>query len=192
MTALARWSLPLALAATAATTTAQVPKATPVVVQTYNAINSATFHPGERLAYVVSQDVIVDGVMIARAGDMAEGVVEDARQGSKTHAGTLASALGPAGAVAGGAANKALSKGANLRVTVTKLDTFCGGHIALSFVRSEYHAPKRFHKMTAVEIDKGQKYIAPVAHDTATCGVATTRTPAPIPPDALPPDQSSP
>lgn len=190
MTIAARWPLPLALLAMAATTTAHVPKDTPVVVQTYNAINSATFHPGERLAYTVSQDVIVDGVIIARAGDMAEGVVEEARQGSKVHAGTAAAALGPVGMVAGGAANKAMSKGANLRVTVTKLDTFCGGHIELSFVRSEYHAPKRFHKMTAVEIAKGQKYIAPVAHETTTCGVATTRTPAPIPSDALPPDQS--
>ncbi len=190
MTKLAKWSIPLALLMVAATTTAQVPKDTPVVVQTYNAINSATFHAGERLAYTVSQDVIVDGVMIARAGDMAEGVVQDARQGNKAHAGTLAGALGPAGAVAGGAANKAMSKGANLRVTVTSLTTFCGGHVDLSFVRSEYHAPKRFHKMTTVEIAKGQKYIAPIAHDTTTCGVATTRTPAPIPTGALPPDPS--
>ncbi len=181
--------LPFAVLVIAATTSARVPKDTPIVVQTYNAVNSATFHSGERLAYTVSQDVIVDGVIVARAGDKAEGVVEDAQQGKKAHAGTVGVALGPAGAAAGSAANKAMSKGANLRVTVTGLDTYCGGHLPLSFVRSEYHAPKRLHKMTAVEIAKGQKYVATVAQDTSTCGESTTRTPPPIPADALHADQ---
>jgi hypothetical protein len=44
--------------------------------------------------------------------------------------------------------------------------------------------------MTAVQIAKGQKYIAKVAQDTSVCGTATTRTPAPIPSDALPADPS--
>ncbi len=178
----------LAVLACAATTTAHVPKNTPVVVETYNAVNSATFQPGERVAYVVTQDVIVDGVIVVREGDKAQGVVEDAQQGRKARAGTVAGVLGPVGAVAGGAANKAMSKGANLRISVTDVNTYCGGHLRLSFVRSEYHPPKRFHKMTAVEIAKGQKYVATVAQETATCGVATTRTPAPIPADALPAD----
>jgi hypothetical protein len=160
-------------------------KNTPVVVQTYNAVNSATFHSGERMAYTVSDDVIVNGVIVAKSGDAASGLVENAQQGKKVHAGAIGHVAGPIGAVVGGAANKAASKGANLRVSVTSLQTFCGATIPLSFVRSEYHRPQRFHKMTAVQIAKGQKYIAKVAENTTVCGVSTTRTPAPIPADAL-------
>ncbi|HLI96478.1 MAG TPA: hypothetical protein VKT72_10385 [Candidatus Baltobacteraceae bacterium] len=163
-------------------------KNTPIVVQTYNAVNSATFHSGERMAYTVSYDVIVDGAIVAKSGDAASGLIEDARQGRKMHAGTIASVAGPVGIIAGGAANKAASKGANLRVSVTSMRTFCGATIPLSFVRSEYHRPTRFQKMTPVQIAKGQKYIARVAQDTTVCATATTRTPSPIPPDALPPD----
>lgn len=167
-----------------------VPKGTPIVVQTYNAINSATFQPGERLAFTVTNDVIVNGAVVAKAGDRAMGVVDDAQQGKKVHAGTAGIMLGPAGAVAGAAANKAASKGSNLRISVNQLKTFCGGTIGLSFVRSEYHRPKRLQKMTSVEIAKGQKYVASVANDVTVCGVATTKEPAPIPRDALAPDRS--
>jgi hypothetical protein len=163
-------------------------KDTPIVVQTYNAVNSATFHSGERMAYTVSEDVIVDGVIVAKSGDSANGVIENAQQGRKVRAGLIGGVAGPVGAVAGHAANKAASKGANLRVSVTSLQTFCGDTIPLSFVRSEYHRPQRFHKMTPVQIAKGQKYIAKVAEDTRVCGSATTRSPAPIPRDALPAD----
>jgi hypothetical protein len=169
---------------------AHVPKDTPIVVQTYNAINSATFHVGERLAYTVTDDVIVDGMIVARAGDRAQGIVQDARQGKKVQAGKIGAAFGPVGAAAGAAANKAASRGANLRVSVTSIETFCGGHIEVDFVRSEYHRPKRFGPMKTVEIAKGQRYVTTVARDTTTCGVATTRTPPPIPAGALPADPS--
>jgi hypothetical protein len=171
--------------------TAHVPKNTPIVVQTYNAINSATFQTGERLAYTVVDDVIVNGTIIARAGDKARGVVQNAQQGKNVRAGRAGMLFGPVAHAAGAAADKAASKGSNLRVSVTRVDTFCGGRIDLSFVRSEYHKPKRFGKTTSVEIAKGQKYVAMVAHDTTTCGIATTRTPAPIPGDALHADPSS-
>ena len=170
--------------------TTSVPKGTAIVVQTYNAINSATFHPGEHLAFTVTDDVIVNGTIVAKAGDRAEGVVDDAQQGRKVHAGTAGVLLGPAGAVAGAAANKAASKGADLRVSVDTLQTFCGQTIPLSFVRSEYHKPKRFQKMTSVEIAKGQKYVTTVAADTTACSTPTTRAPAAIPKDALPADKS--
>lgn len=163
----------------------RVPKNTPIVVQTYNAVNSATFRSGERLAYVVTQDVIVNGALIARAGDAAEGVVEDAQQGKKVGVGSVGAAMGPAGMVAGSAVNKYASKGANLRVSVTSVRTFCGDAIPLSFVRSEYHRPKRFGKISTVQIAKGQKYIATVAADTEVCSMPTLRTPSPIPADAL-------
>jgi hypothetical protein len=168
--------------------TVMLPKDTPVVVQTYNAVNSATFHTGERMAYTVTDDVIVNGAIVVRAGDSASGAVEDAQQARKVHAGSIARVAGPIGAIAGGAANKAASKGANLRLSVTSLQSFCGATIPLSFVRSEYHRPQRFHKMTPVQVAKGQKYVAMVAQDTSVCGVPTTRTPAPIPSDALPAD----
>src|SRR5579872_6131788 len=96
-------------------------KNTPIVVQTYNAVNSATFHSGERMAYTVSDDVIVDGTIVAKSGDAASGLIEDAQEGRKTHAGTIASVAGPVGIIAGGAANKAASKGANLRVSDTSM-----------------------------------------------------------------------
>jgi hypothetical protein len=177
-------------AQTPAPAAARVPKNTPIVVQTYNAINSATFRAGERLAYTVANDVIVNGMIVARAGDKAVGVVEDARQGKDVRAGRVGAAFGPVGAAAGAAANKIGSRGANLRVSVTSIETFCGGRIDVAFVRSEYHRPKRFGRMTTVEIAKGQKYVAPVARDTTTCAVATTRTPEPIPANALHSDPS--
>lgn len=168
----------------------RVAKDTPIVVQTYNAVNSATFRPGERVAYTVTQDVIVNGALIARAGDAAEGVVEDAQQGKKVRAGTVGAAMGPVGMVAGSTVNKYASKGANLRVSVTSVRTFCGDTIALSFVRSEYHRPKRFGKVATVQIAKGQKYVATVAADTEVCATPTLRTPSPIPADALHADSS--
>ncbi|MBC5799230.1 MAG: hypothetical protein GIX03_08385 [Candidatus Eremiobacteraeota bacterium] len=170
--------------------TTSLPKGTPVVVQTYNAINSATFHVGEHLAYTVTDDVIVNGAIVAKAGDRASGVVEDAVQGRKVRAGRAGMLLGPVGAVAGGAANRVASKGADLRVSVDKLQSFCGATIDLSFVRSEYHKPKRFSKMTSVEIAKGQKYVATVARDSTVCSEPTTKSAAPIPSDALRADNS--
>lgn len=165
-----------------------LPKNTPIVVQTYNSVNSATFHNGERMAYTVTSDVIIDGAIVAKSGDPASGLIEDTQQGKQVRAGAIGRVAGPVGAVVGGTANKAASKGANIRLSVTSLQTFCGATIPLSFVRSEYHRPRRFQKMTAVQIAKGQKYIATVAEDTNVCGIATTRTPEPIPSDALPAD----
>jgi hypothetical protein len=178
------------ISAASAQTKVFVPKGTPVVVQTYNAINSATFHAGEHLAYIVTDDVIVRGTLIAKSGDAASGLVEQAQEGHKTHAGTLGALAGPPGAVAGAAANKLTSTGSNLRISVDRVKSFCGDTIRLSFVRSEYHRPKRFQKMTSVEIAKGQKYVATVAADTLACGIATSATPAPIPADALHADGS--
>jgi hypothetical protein len=174
----------------AATEKTVVPKGTPIVVQTYNAINSATFHVGESLAYTVTSDVIVNGLIVAKAGDMASGAVLDAQQGRKVRAGAVGHLAGPVGTVAGAAVNKAASKGADLRVSVDKVRTFCGDTIPLAFVRSEYHKPRRFQKMTSVEIAKGQKYEVTVAQDTTVCGVATSEAPAPIPRDALRADPS--
>ena len=162
-----------------------VPKGTPIVVETYNAINSATFKAGEHLAYTVTSDVIVNGNVVAKAGDRATGVVLDAVQGHKATAGKAGMLLGPVGAVAGATANKAASKGGDLRVSVRKVKSFCGDSIAVSFVRSEYHPAKRFHKMTTVEIAKGQQYVTTVAHDTTVCGTPTNRAPAAIPAGAL-------
>lgn len=92
-----------------------VVKNTPIVVQTYNAVNSATFHSGEHMAYLVSDDVIVNGAIVAKSGDPASGTVEDAQQGRKVHAGTIGIVAGPAGMAAGSVANKAAGKGADLR-----------------------------------------------------------------------------
>lgn len=174
-----------------ATTPIQIPKETPVVVQTYNAINSATFHTGERLAYTVTEDVIVNGAVVAKKGDVAEGLVENAQQGKDVKAGRIATVVGPLHGAGAAAADKAASKPANLQISIKDVHTFCGGVIHLSFVRTESQKPKHFeHSQPTVEIAKGQKYVAMVANDTSSCGFATTRTPAPIPGDALPADQS--
>lgn len=164
---------------------AVIPKNTPVVVQTYNSINSATYHTGERLAYLVTNDVIVNGWLVARAGDMVTGQVLDAQQAKDFHAGRAGHFISPGAAVAGAAVNKVESKGANLRVSVVGVRTFCGDTIPLAFVRSEYHHPKRFGKTPPVQIAKGQQYVATVSTDANVCGERTTRTPAPIPANAL-------
>ncbi|HZZ63881.1 MAG TPA: hypothetical protein VFE17_00155 [Candidatus Baltobacteraceae bacterium] len=173
------------IAAGAHSKPAIIPKNTPVVVQTYNSINSATYHTGERLAYLVTNDVIVNGWLVARAGDPGIGKVLDAQQAKDFHAGAAGHLIGPRAAVAGAAVNKVESKGADLRVSVGSVQSFCGDTIPLQFIRSEYHHPKRFGKTPAVQIDKGQEYVAVVSEDAHVCGERTTRTPAPIPPNAL-------
>lgn len=191
MRAIAMLGLALFLsAASPGATRVVLRKDTPIVVQTYNSVNSATFHSGERMAYLVSDDVIVNGTIIAKAGDAAIGTIEDAQQGHQRHAGSVIGRIvaGPIGAVAGRGAGKAASKGANLRVSVTSMQTFCGASVPLAFVRSEYRKPKGLKRTNEVNIAKGQKYVTKVAADTTVCGTPTTRTPAPIPQDALPAD----
>ena len=185
------WAAAAGSAQSKAARTVEVPKGTPIVVETYNAVNSATFHSGERMAYTISEDVIVNGAIVAKAGDRATGLIENAVQGHKVHAGTAGAVMGPAGAAVGGTINKYASTGSNLRLSVRHVITFCGATISVSFTRSEYHRPRRFGRMTPVQIAKGQKYVTTVEQTTEACGAPTTRTPPPIPSDALHSDSGS-
>jgi hypothetical protein len=170
-----------------------VPAGTPVVVMTTAELRSNTVHAKDAAEYVLVSDVIVDGHVVARAGDSATGIVKDARAGSATATrvgrglgrlvGGLAGVSAIGGAI-GGAAGSSLDKYANLRLTVDTVKSFCGDTLRVDFDRSEYH-PTEKDATTPVKVVKGQRYVATVSAAQTVCGVSTTAAPAAIPDDAL-------
>ena len=145
-----------------------VPPDVPVVVSIDDELSSYGAAPREPISYTVVQDVIVDGHLIAKAGDEATGVV-------------LQSQAGDSGGFFGIG-----YKAAGLRVNVESVTTFCGGKLALRFVRSEYRRRQGFAGSHAdLEIIKGQKYVAHTRGTQAACSVLTTEAAQPIPADAL-------
>jgi hypothetical protein len=72
---------PSVVGAPAGTATIFIPKGTVIVVATLEGLSSYAAHTGEKLQYVVTQDVIVDGYKIAEAGDSAEGQVLESQSG---------------------------------------------------------------------------------------------------------------
>lgn len=170
-----------------------VPAGTPVIVMTTAEMLSNKVHANDAAEYVLASDVIVNGRVVARAGDSAAGIVKDARAGSATATkvgrglGRIAGGLvgvSALGGVIGGAAGSSLDKYANLRLTVDSVKTFCGDTLRVDFDRSEYH-PAEKDARTPVKVVKGQRYVALVGTQQTVCGVATTDAPAPVPDDAL-------
>jgi hypothetical protein len=148
--------------------TVLIPKDTIVVVRTIQDLNSYSAKTGAKLRYEVLQDVIVNGHVIAKAGDTAQGAVQE----------------GQAGDAAGlfGLGYKA----ANLRVSVDEVYNFCGDTIHVDFDRSEYRRRQgAFGSNKDVQIVKGQKYAAYTDRVQRLCGEATTEAELPVPSDAL-------
>lgn len=146
-----------------------VPAGTVVVVSTKHGYTSYGASSGTKVLYEVAQDVIVDGYVVAKAGDAAEGEILNARQGVN---------------------NLIEIQAANLRVSLEKVYTFCGDTLDMDFQRSEFRQRQGlFGSHKDVEIIKGQKYQAPTERSARVCGEKTSQTPLPIPADALKGDQ---
>jgi hypothetical protein len=142
-----------------------VPKDTPLVVRTIEGHNSYSAQTGQKWHYELVNDIIVDGYVIARAGDDAEGGVQEAQQGKDDFFNY---------------------KAANLRVAVDEVHSFCGDTIHVRFDRSEYRRKQGlFGSNKDVTIVKGQMYVPLVSRAQKVCGVATVAKPAPIPTDAI-------
>lgn len=154
------------------TTAVFVPKGTVVVVATAEAINSYAASPREPISYTVAQDVVVDGYLIAKAGDEADGQVLEAQQGKTGFYGVG-------------------YKAADLRVSAEAVHNFCGDTIKLHFIRSEYRRRQGlFGSEKDIQIINGQKYTALTAYPQKICGQATTEAAPPIPADALAGDKN--
>ncbi len=114
-------ALPASAAPLAMTTL--VPKGTIIVVAIRRSFKSYGLSTGTKVTYDVVQDVIVDGNVIAKAGDVAEGQILNAHEGKST----LFS-----------------QEGANLRLSVDKLFTYCGDSIETDFARTEFRNKQGF------------------------------------------------
>ncbi|HEY1729547.1 MAG TPA: hypothetical protein VGG22_14300 [Candidatus Baltobacteraceae bacterium] len=147
--------------------TVNLPRDIPLVVETAESINSYSAATGERVKYRVLQDFIVGGYLIAKAGDEAEGMVQEGQQGKAGFYG-----IG--------------YKAANLRVSVDKIFTFCGSTLQVDFDRSEYRRRQGFMGSNKdVGVAKGQQYVPTVDHPQQVCAVKTDEKALPIPKDAL-------
>lgn len=147
-----------------------VPRGTVIVVKTLHGINSYGEEAGAKLTYEVTQDVVVNGYVVAKTGDVAEGVIQDAAEGRNDFFSV---------------------KAANLRVTVDAVYNFCGDKLAMDFVRSEFRQRQGlFGSHKDVEIIKGQMYQVPTERPQRVCAQRTTETPLPIPSNALQGDKS--
>jgi hypothetical protein len=147
------------------TVTVLVPKGTPLVVRTLEGHNSYSAQTGQKWHFELVNDLIVNGYVVARAGDDAEGGVQEAQQGKDDFFNY---------------------KAANLRVGIDEVHNFCGDTIHVRFDRSEYRRRQGlFGSNKDVTVIKGQMYVPLVSRAQKVCGVATNATPAPIPSDAI-------
>ena len=147
------------------TSTVLVPKGVLVVVRTVEGHNSYSAQTGEKWHYEVVNDVIVNGYVVARAGDDAEGGVQEAQQGKD---------------------DLFNYKAATLRVNVDQIHNFCGDTLFVRFDRSEYRRRQGlFGSNKDVTIVRGQLYVPVVSRPQKACGAPTSATPAPIPESAL-------
>jgi opacity protein-like surface antigen len=145
-----------------------IPRGFEIVVRTIQGYNSYSANTGSKMRYEVVQDAIVNGHVIARKGDTAQGAVQDAKQGD-----------------AGGFYGIGY-KAANLRVSVDEIYNFCGDTIHVDFDRSEYRRRQGlFGSNKDVQVIKGQMYVPITDRVQKVCGVATAAAPLPIPSDAL-------
>ncbi|BDE06830.1 hypothetical protein WPS_21060 [Vulcanimicrobium alpinum] len=148
-----------------ATVTVLVPRGVPIVVRTLEGHNSYSAQTGQHWHFELVNDVIVDGYVVARAGDDAEGGVAEAQQGRD---------------------DLFVYRGANLRVGVDEVHSFCGDTLAVRFDRSEYRRRQGFFGSNKdVTVVRGQMYVPLTSRAQRVCGVPTTATPAPIPAGAI-------
>jgi hypothetical protein len=145
-----------------------VPRGKEVVVRTVAGYNSYSAKTGAKLRFEIVNDVIVNGYVIAKAGDAAEGTVQEAQQGDE------------------GGFYGIGWKAANLRVSVDEIYNFCGDTIHVTFDRSEYRRRQGiFGNNKDVQIVKGQMYVPLTDRVQKVCGEASTDAEAPIPGQAL-------
>lgn len=144
-----------------------VPKDTPILVRTIEGHSSYAAHEGEELHYEVVQDVIVNGHVVVKAGDEADGIVEEAQQGR-----TGIYGIG--------------YKAADMRVGVESVHNFCGDTLKVRFDRSEYRRRQgMFGSNKDIQITKGQEYVPVVTYAQKVCGAVTNEADPPIPANAM-------
>jgi hypothetical protein len=154
------------------TEAALVPKGTLVVVAVRRSYKSYGASTGTKITYDVTQDVIVNGYVVVREGDVAEGEILNAHEG-KSNIWT------------------GENEGANLRISVDKIFNYCGDTIEVDFARSEFRNKQGvFGGKKDVEISKGQKYQVPTERPQKVCAARTNASPNPIPSDALEGDKN--
>jgi hypothetical protein len=150
-----------------ATSTVVVPKGTIFVVATRRSYKSYGASTGTKVSYDLTQDVIVAGYLVAKIGDSAQGEILNAHEGKA--AGFFSDA-----------------QGANLRLSVDKIFTFCGDSLETDFARSEYRRRQgAFGGKVDLEISKGQQYIVPSERPQKVCGEKTDAVQLPVPEGAL-------
>ncbi len=152
---------------TATTMPVVVPKGTMFVVATRRSYKSYGASTGTKVTYDLVQDIIVNGYVVAKTGDAAQGEILNAHEGKA--AGFFTSA-----------------EGANLRLSVDKIFNFCGDTIETDFARSEYRRRQgAFGGKVDLEISKGQQYAVPSERVQKVCGEKTDAQPLPVPDSAL-------
>lgn len=145
-----------------------VPRGKEIVVRTVAGYNSYSAKTGAKLRFEVVNDVIVNGFAIAKAGDAAEGTVQEAQQGDE------------------GGYYGIGWKAANLRVSVDEIYNFCGDTIHVTFDRSEYRRRQGlFGSNKDVQIIKGQMYVPLTDRAQKVCAEPSTDLEEPIPVQAL-------
>jgi hypothetical protein len=130
--------------------TVSVPAGTLVPVQTLAGYDSFSSREGTPVRYRVTGDVVIDGEIVARAGDRALGHVEQSRSG-----------LGP------GPGPGAFDHGL-LRVSVDSVRTFCGSTLR---VASEQHADVP-DADGDVGFPRGTMFVSTVAGTQTVCASA--------------------
>jgi hypothetical protein len=147
--------------------TVLLPRGTLFVVATRRSYKSYGAQAGTKVTYEVAQDIVVNGYVVAKAGDAAEGQILNAREGKP---GSFFSAR----------------EGANLRLSVDNVFSFCGDTLAMDFARSEYRRKQGlFGGKVDLEVSKGQKYLVPSDRVQKVCGEKTDEPSPPVPDDAL-------
>jgi hypothetical protein len=153
------------------TATVFVPKGDVVAIATTEALSSYAASSREPVTFTVLQDVIVNGYLVAKAGDEVDGEVLEAQRGAMGFDG-----IG--------------YKAADLRISAESIHNYCGDTIKLHFVRSEYRRRQgAFGSKADIEIIDGQKYLAQTAFPQKVCGEPTTEAEPTPPADALPGDK---
>ena len=159
--------VPVAPLVNSASTPVVLPKGTVFYVSTRRSYKSYGASTGTKVTYELVQDVIVNGYVVAKTGDAAQGEILNAHEGKA--AGFFTNA-----------------EGANLRLSVDKVFTFCGDTIDTDFARSEYRRKQGlFGGKMDLEISKGQKYTVPSERVQKVCGEKTDAAPLTAPDGAL-------
>ena len=141
--------------------------ATLIVVALRVALSSYGASAGEKIRYTVVNDVVVNGVLVAKAGDSAVGQVQEAQRGKNGDFSLEYQA-------------------ADLRVSVDSVYNYCGDTVSVLFDRVEYRRRQGvFGSNADITIKQGQQYAAIVDHPQKICGTTTSEDPPTPGPDVI-------